>query len=139
MLPSRTRRSPSGPHRGKPSDTCLDPGQETFPPEAESCECGWLLTRTSQSGQAPSLCLWAGSRLPSLSPDNPLGLPGPSFWGLGDLELRFPYPVPQQVIDWTLVLLLMFGDVHSPNLNILRPASLAAVGFRVLCPLRLTL
>lgn len=54
-------------------------------------------------------------------------LPGPE-----DLEVNSPYPALQQVIDQPPSLLLTSGDIHMPNLNLLRPSSLLAVGLCLL-------
>lgn len=65
--------------------------------------------------------------------------PRPSSPGPGDLGVNSPYRALQQVISQAPALLLTSGDVHTANLNLLRPSSLAAVRFCAHCPLSLQL
>lgn len=58
--------------------------------------------------------------------------------GPGDPEVS-SYLALQQLINQPPALLLTSGSVYTSNLNLLRPSSLAAVGFSALCSLRLVL
>lgn len=95
-------------------------------------------TKHLRPGPAPHLCSKAGSKLPYGFPDN-LSAPRALLPGPGDLGVNSPYRALQQVISQAPALLLTSGDVHTANLNLLRPSSLAAVRFCARCPLSLQL
>ena len=136
---SRSCRYPPGPHRGEPSDTCLHPGQGSLLPAAKPSKCrGRSQHQTSQAWASSPPLLEGWLQIAIWVPRQPLSPQGPppGAWGLG---VNSPYRVLQQVISQAPALLLTSGDVHTANLNLLRPSSLAAVRFCARCPLSLQL